>query len=65
MRTAEQGDVRVLFPMVLGAADLESAVNEVRMISANQARDEAPKIGAMVAPPCALRATGDKGSSTL
>jgi phosphoenolpyruvate-protein phosphotransferase len=45
---------RVLFPMVLGASDLQSGVDRLRSIAANLAHEKIPPVGAMIETPAAL-----------
>lgn len=48
------GNVRVLFPMVLGASDLATAIEMFRAVAAELGVDNVPPVGAMIETPAAL-----------
>jgi phosphoenolpyruvate-protein phosphotransferase len=54
VRTAQSADVRVLFPMVLGVADLEAAIDILDGVCGEENRDRRPKLGAMIETPAAV-----------
>jgi len=54
LKSASRGNVRLLFPMVLGSDDLCKAINETKAAADRVGVERVPSIGAMIETPAAL-----------
>ena len=54
LRAAQEGDVRIMFPMVMGVADLRKACNLVDEVLETEHFAKRPPIGAMIETPAAV-----------
>jgi phosphoenolpyruvate-protein phosphotransferase (PTS system enzyme I) len=54
LRAAQWGDVRIMFPMVMGVADLKEACNMVDEVVETEQLAKRPPIGAMIETPAAV-----------
>ncbi len=54
LRAAQGGDVRIMFPMVMGVADLKEACNMVDEVVETEQLAKRPSIGAMIETPAAV-----------
>ena len=54
LEAADEADVRVLFPMILGESDLREAVEELRAVAAEAGKRKVPRVGAMIETPSSL-----------
>lgn len=54
LRSAQAGDVRIMFPMVMGVADLREACHFVEEVTESEQLDKRVSIGAMIESPAAV-----------
>lgn len=54
LTAGRQGNLRIMFPMVLGESDLGSAIRQVERLAQELDLDQPPRLGAMIETPSAL-----------